>query len=384
MTQTILVTGATGNVGGAVVELFPPDKRQHLRVGVRDILGKDDIQATHATLADIAEVILQKIAHVEYLRLEEKYGQPSIGKDAAGSDGREGEPCELIILAMGKMGGREPNYHSDMDIVFLFEADGHTRPIRPSQRSRVTTNQHFFSELGQRIIKAVNHSGPLGRLYELDPRLRPTGRSGALAISLAEFARYYAQGHGRLWERQALCKARPIFGTDQACEAMAREVRQAIVHPPWHARDAAEIRHMRRRLEETASRANLKRGPGGTVDIEFTVQMLQLKHAANNPSVLEPGTLAALAALHEAGYLSDDDHAFFDRAYRALRSVESCLRLMNTAARHDLPQDEAEANKLAWLLNFPSGKALTEETVGVTRETRERFNRIFDAAERGA
>ncbi len=350
---------------------------QHLRVGVRDILGKDDIQDTHAALADIAEVILRQIARLEFDRLAQKYGEPSIG------DGpQRGEPCELVILALGKMGGREPNYHSDMDIVFLYEADGATKPIRPSQRSRVTSNQHFFSELGQRIIKLVNHAGPQGRLFELDPRLRPTGRSGTLAISLAEFARYHAEGQGQLWERQALCKARPVFGSADACGRMADEVRRAINERPWQPAHAAEIRQMRRRLEETAGRRNIKRGPGGTVDIEFAVQMLQLKHATADAEVLTPNTLAALAVLRDHGHLAPDDFAFFDRAYRTLRNIEAHLRLMNTTARHDLPADETELRKLAWLLNYPSAAALAAETSAITRETRERFDRLFEAASR--
>lgn len=346
---------------------------QHLRVGVRDILGKEDIQNTHRALSDIAEVILRQITQWEFDRLTEKFGRPMIDGD---------QPCELVILAMGKMGGREPNYHSDMDIVFLYEADGTTQPLRPGHKAKTTTNQHFFGELGQRIIKMVNHMGPHGRLYELDPKLRPTGKSGTLAISLAEFAKYHRDGLGQLWERQALCKARPVFGSADACQRMMNEVLRAIVQHPWQAEHAAQIRHMRRRMEETARKTNLKRGPGGTVDIEFVVQMLQLKHVADDPSVLLPNTLNALVALHEGGYLGSHDFEFFDRAYRFLRSIEARLRLMNTAARHDLPQDELELKKLAWLLDYPDGPSLARQTHEITHQTRETFERVFDAAER--
>src|SRR6185437_11718653 len=129
-------------------------------------------------------------------------GEPTIG------DGpRAGRPCELAIIALGKLGGRELNYHSDLDLVFLYEADGPT-VARRTRRGATTTNQHFFSELGQRIIKVCSRLGPYGKLYEVDLRLRPTGKSGALATTFAEFARYFASGDGQLWERQALCKAR--------------------------------------------------------------------------------------------------------------------------------------------------------------------------------
>jgi glutamate-ammonia-ligase adenylyltransferase len=348
---------------------------QHLRVGVRDILGREDIQKTHRVLSDIAEVCVHEIAMRELQRLASRYGMPTIdeGPDA-------GKPCSLIILAMGKLGGREPNYHSDLDLVFVYEADGHTRHERPNRYESTTTNQHFFGQLGQRIIKVVTHIGPHGRLYEVDSRLRPTGKSGLLAVSLAEFQRYFLDGRGQLWERQALCKARPIFGSSKACEAAMNVVHRCIADPGWESSAAAEIRHMRYRLEETASRRNLKRGPGGTVDIEFIVQMLQLQHVRTCPEVCTPGTLDAIVALNSTGLLDDEHAEFLSRSYRFLRSVESGLRLMNTTARHDLPTDEAEVKKLAFLLKYKSGDQLLKDCTEYTQQNRATFERLFEQA----
>ncbi len=347
----------------------------HLRVGVRDILGKEDIRNTHRVLSDIAEVCVRKIATREYERLVQRFGTPTITQE----NGQE-KSCELIILAMGKLGGREPNYHSDLDVVFLYEAEGLTRQPMRSRSEQTTTNQHFFSQLGQRIIKVVSQMGPQGRLYEMDPRLRPTGRSGALAVSLDEFARYFAEGRGQLWERQALCKARPIFGSPAACKATMRAVQRAIKGREWQASDAQAIHHMRFRLEESASRKNLKRGPGGTVDIEFAVQMLQLRHAADSPEVLVPGTLAAIDQLQLAGHMSETDSRFLGEAYRFLRSIEARLRLMNTTARHDLPEDPLEQRKLAFLLGYDSAETLLSECARYTSSVRECFQKIFDQA----
>jgi glutamate-ammonia-ligase adenylyltransferase len=348
---------------------------QHLRVGVRDILGREDIQTTHRVLSDIAEVCLHEIAERELQRLASRYGMPMIGDDPAAD-----QPCSLIILAMGKLGGREPNYHSDLDLVFLYEADGNTRHERPNRQQSTTTNQHFFGQLGQRIIKVVTHIGPHGRLYEVDSRLRPTGKSGLLAVSLAEFERYFLDGRGQLWERQALCKARPVFGSPEACEAAMRVVRRCIAEPRWKLAAADEIRHMRYRLEQTASKRNLKRGPGGTVDIEFIVQMLQLRHVANSPAVCTPGTLDAIVALNSAGHLDDERAEYLSRSYRFLRSVESGLRLMNTTARHDLPTDEAEVKKLAFLLKYGSADQLLEDCTHYTQQNRVTFEEVFDQA----
>ena len=345
----------------------------HLRVGVRDLLGKDDIRATHAALSDVAEVCLRQLTAREYDRLAVKHGRPMTGD----------RPCRLIVMALGKLGGREPNYHSDLDIVFLYEGEGNTRHVHASRDDGTTTNQHFFGQLGARIIKVVNALGPLGRLYELDARLRPTGKSGSLAVSLAGLARYFNRGQAQLWERQALCKARPVVGPAGGTRRLMRIVRAAIVDPPWTPAAVEEIRQMRYRLQETASSSNLKRGPGGTVDVEFVVQMLQMRHAKQAPDVLVPGTLEALDALRRAGFIGDDDFEFFGRSYRFLRDVEARLRLMNTTARHDMPEDERELSKLAYLLQYAGPEPLVADARKFMTENRRRFEQVFDRALRG-
>jgi glutamate-ammonia-ligase adenylyltransferase len=346
---------------------------QHLRVGVRDILGKDDIESNCATLSDIAQACLEQIGRAEHAKLLDKFGQPTIGEGE-----RRGEPCELVILALGKLGGREPNYHSDLDIIFLYEADGPTAPRRKGDRVDVTTNQHFFGELGQRIIKTASRISAYGRLYEIDPRLRPTGRSGALAVPCAEFRRYFSEGLGQLWERQALCKGRVVFGSPRAAEEAMAVVHEAAYGPAWRPENAEEIRKMRLRLEENATPKNLKRGRGGAVDIDFLVQMLQLKHGGADTSVRVPGTLPALTALCEAGYLSRGDYDHFSQGYRFQRSVEARIRLMESASRHDLPTDEKDLAKLAYLLDYGDAAALVAQAEFVFTENRRRFNRLID------
>jgi glutamate-ammonia-ligase adenylyltransferase len=139
---------------------------------------------------------------------------------------------------------------------------------------------------------------------------------------------------------------------------------------------------MRRRLEDTASNRNLKRGIGGTVDIEFLVQMLQLKYGGADPTIRRPGTLEALGALRDAGYLDAPDAEYFARSYRFQRSVEARIRLMNAAGRHELPDNPRELTKLAYLLGYPDARELVAEAEHTFAENRARFNRLFDAAER--
>ena len=330
---------------------------QHLRVGVRDILRKEDIRDTHAALSNIAEVCLREVTRREHDKLVQKYGEPQ----------HDGQPVSLVVLALGKLGGREPNYHSDLDVVFLYESEGMTNQPHPARKDRITSNQHFFGELGQRIIQVVNELGPHGRLFELDPRLRPTGRNGPLAVSLDEFSRYFQLGDAELWERQSLCKARPVFGSEQATQAAMQVVRRCLVEPPWQAGNAEEIHAMRIKLQQGAAKRNLKRGPGGTMDIEFIVQMLQLKHAAQTPRLLTPGTLDAIMAIRDSGHLRAEDAEYLSRSYRFLRRTESALRLMNTSARHDLPEDKRELAKLAYLLDYDSDRSLLSDCLESTR-----------------
>ncbi len=364
---------------------------QHLRVGVRDILGKDKVETTHAALSDVAEACLKDIVSAEYEKLIVKLGQPTIGEfpnqaenpiAAQWHPGEEGigRPCEFLVMALGKLGGREPNYHSDLDLVFLYEAEGNT-VADPRGRGESTTNNHFFNELGQRIIKRANQFGPYGRLFEIDPRLRPTGRSGALTVSLEGFVRYFQEGGGQLWERQALCKARMITGSQIAVEKALEAVAAATYCSSWQSSDAGAIRDMRLKLEESASPRNLKRGPGGTMDTEFIVQMLQLKHGQQRPELRIPGTLASLTALSDAGILASDDATFLRQAYRFQRHVEACIRLMNASGRHEFPDDTLELAKVAFLLGYENVDALRAEVKETFHEVRNIFNRIFAAAE---
>ncbi len=378
----------------------------HLRVGVRDVLGKDDIKATTAALADIAEACLHQTVHHEFRKLAWKFGTPrldpgamlpseeelGLARPAGTAEPLNGNPttdtrgigleldedeCDFVILGMGKLGGREPNYHSDLDVVFLYQTDGATCHRGRIPRGLTTSNHHFFSELSQRVIRAVSRTGPFGRLYEMDPRLRPAGRSGTMAVSFEEFRRYFADGRGQLWERLALCKARPVFGSHLAREQAMIEVGRVLREPPWEAHFASEIYQMRMQLEETASRQNLKRGPGGTVDVEFLVQFLQLRHAADTPQVLTTGTLDAIIVLHQCGYLPREDADYLDESYRFMRSVEARIRLMNYPGRHELPDQPADRAKLAYLLGFADGDHVAERCRDYMRRNRELMRRYF-------
>ncbi|MFT5522959.1 MAG: glutamate-ammonia-ligase adenylyltransferase [Pirellulaceae bacterium] len=346
---------------------------QHLRVGVRDILGKDTIQSTHGALSDVVESCLRQIIADEYEKLAKRFGTPMLA-----DDGEEPTECQLGVLALGKLGGREPNYHSDLDLLFIYEADGNTKAT--DKKGKETSNQHFFGQLSQKVTKIVNQLGPFGRLYELDSRLRPTGKSGSFAVSLAELARHFAEEGTEPWELQALCNARLCIGENRIQDKCRATIAAILGNVQWTDKLANEMRQRRKELESTASNRNLKRGPGGTLDVEFAVAMLQLKHAGSESGVIVPGTCDALNALETHGILDSDDATALREGYSFLRSVESSLRLMNATARHDLPTDELDLSKLAFLLLYRSSDALIDQCTAATEDIRSRYSRLANCS----
>jgi len=286
------------------------------------------------------------------------------------------------VLAMGKFGGREINYRSDLDVVFLYDHDGESAPLhvgmataRPAAR---TTHAHFFAELAQRTLRACNSHTPQGRLYEVDSRLRPAGRSGAAAVSLDEFARWFApQGPAAVWERQALLKARPVMGSAHARARLGEIIAAAVWGRRWSAADIAEIHHNRMRMEQGAAAENLKRGPGGVVDIEFLVQVLQLVHGAREPSVRSTETLAGLVALHAAGIVPESSYHFLGDAYRLLRRIEGTLQLLGAKARHDFPSAADERRTLAALMGYAGPEELAADVRATTGRIRLEFEAVF-------
>jgi len=351
---------------------------QQLRVGVRDILGRQDVAATTAALSAIPEAILRVVMDREEARLVERLGEPTAGQGET-----VGVRAGPVVLAMGKFGGREMNYASDVDLVFLYDHDGISFHRRRTRRSvEGTTNAHFFAELAQRTLRVFNAFGPHGRLYEMDSRLRPSGRSGPAAVSLDDFARHFAaDGPAATWERQALVKARVVVGGMAAAARAMRIVHAACYERRWTAAEIGDIRRMRYRMEEGARATNLKRGPGGVVDIEFLVQALQLVHGGDEPAVRTPETLAGLERLQAVGCLAATEFAFLERAYRQFRTIEGHLRLLDAPGRHDFPTDPDQQRTLAHLLGHASPAELVTEVRSLTADTRRAFEAAFDRIE---
>ncbi len=340
----------------------------HLSIGVRDILGKETVESTHQALSDTAEACVRRVIAFHQESLAQRFGDPINHRD---------EPAEMVALALGKFGGREPNYHSDLDVVFLYDSDGETRRRVGGHRT-TTTNRHFFNQLAQEVTSRINNPGPFGQLYELDSRLRMTGEEGLLAISVDDFLKRFRQGTASLWQRLALCKARSITGSRRLRQRIDAAIIDVIVATRWNPSMAHEIRTLKTRMQQSATEGNLKRGEGGTIDVELISQTLTLKHAKDSPEIIVPGTTASLAKLASAGYLAEEDSLTLINNYRTLRWVEANLRLMNTPARHELPEDVDSMKNLAFLMNEHDDQMILARCKHARQSTRRIFNALFD------
>ena len=318
--------------------------KEFLRVGVGDLLGKTDVRVTTAALSDVADTILAQVVELVEAGVRDKFGVS----------------CPYVLLGLGKLGGREISYHSDLDLLLIYSHDGTT--------TRGESNQLYFTELAQRVIKTTSQMGPMGRLYEVDMRLRPTGKSGSLVLPLTEFRRYFAGTACQLWERQALSRARvvygdaPLMGGDPPAgsprpplpfaDEVMRGVRAAMLGPAWCPAVVDEVRAMRRKLEATASARSLKRGPGGLNDVEFVVQLLQLKYGREHPRIIASNVWDALDALTVAGVLPLADATALRDGYSFLRLVEARLRIVTDRPLTEIPESADDRAKLARRLGF--------------------------------
>jgi glutamate-ammonia-ligase adenylyltransferase len=315
-----------GPAAGPAAALRVAYRQRLLHLAARDLTGQMAIDGVTAELADLAAAALEAALAI------------SRSQRPAGA-----APGRLAVIAMGKCGGRELNYASDVDVIFVAE------PAEGAPGDGNGAALHTATQLAAGMIRVCSQSMADGILFPVDPNLRPEGRDGPLVRTLASHRAYYERW-AKTWEFQALLKARPVAG-DPALGAAYMEVIAPLV---WQAaqRDnfVEDTRAMRRRVVSTlpAGEAGrqLKLGPGGLRDIEFAVQLLQLVHGRSDDTVRSPATLPALAALAEGGYVGRADAASLAAAYRFLRSVEHLLQLRQLRRTHTLPDDPAVLRRL--------------------------------------
>ena len=322
-------------------------RRETLRIGLRDLLKIADVEITTLELSNLAEAALQHCYEIGRDQvMKPKYGTPL---------NEEGDaPCRFAIIGMGKLGGYELNFSSDIDLIFVYSDDAHT--------DMGNENTEYFSRLCEFLIKAMSEITSEGYVFRVDIRLRPESSAGVIIRSMESYESYY-EGWGDLWERQALIKARPVAGDIAFGEEFIRMIQpfvyQRYLDGVTLTEIKADIRRTKARIEERLVNegANLEKhvklGPGGIRDIEFTVQCLQMIHGAKRKSLCSHNTLEAITALKENTLLDAEDADALAAAYRFLRTVENCIQIEADQQRYAIPEGETEARELARRVGYP-------------------------------
>jgi [glutamine synthetase] adenylyltransferase / [glutamine synthetase]-adenylyl-L-tyrosine phosphorylase len=315
------------------------------RIAWRDLAGFADLETQFAELSALADGMVAAALGWAASALEARHPAPRNG---------EGEPLPLLVIGMGKLGGRELNFSSDIDLVLLYpQCDG--------ADGEEGTDESYFRRLAQQLIRLLDRVTEDGFVFRVDTRLRPFGASGPLVVSLPAFESYLVR-HGRDWERYAYVKARLITGEDYR-----QELFDEILSPYVYRRyldfgvfDA--LRQMKQLISQEVARKdlkdNVKLGPGGIREVEFVAQAFQLVRGGRNPRLRETSLLATLPLLGEDRQLGERAVTVLRDSYRYLRTLEHRIQAMDDRQTHDLPRDPEQRARLAYALDEPDFDAL--------------------------
>ncbi len=341
---------------GALMELRRFKQREMLRIAARDLARLGNAVEITREISDVADVCLNSVWRICRQQFFEKFGQP-YHQDAEGN----WQPTEFCVLGMGKLGGQELNYSSDVDVLFLYDDEGEVFKELPASGKAprpVLSNHQFFNKLAEAFAAEVSRMTAEGFLFRIDLRLRPEGDAGPLARSLESYENYYAQW-GQTWERMMLIKARWVAG-DEGLAAEFLEMIQSFRFPPLLSADVLrEVAAVKDRIEREVVRAeelerNVKLGRGGIREIEFVVQSLQILHAGRLPFLQTAQTLPCLAKLAQYKLLAEEEAHQLDAAYRFLRDVEHRLQMEENRQTHTMPEDRPARLRLARLMGCKS------------------------------
>lgn len=356
---------------------------ERARIALRELVpisqGGADVDVTARELAYLAEATIQVALDEAFAAVTARYGRPLTAN---------GAPSRFVVLGMGKLGGLELNPGSDVDLIYLYDTDdGEARPEPDSSQTRAPTSLHdVWTRVARRLTATLEDVTEDGFVWRVDLRLRPEGRSGPLVNSLAAAERYY-EAFGRLWERAALLRARPVAGAldlgDEVEEALSPFVWRRRVDPALAVELARLTERARAELSHDARR-DLKLGPGGIREAELFVQTLQLVWGGREPVLREKGTLAALRRLRAAGLVTDREGRDIEGAYLALRRAEHAVQSATGVQTHLRPEHPAELARLAHALGFADSPAFLTDLARHTRRVAACFAslRPADAATR--
>jgi glutamate-ammonia-ligase adenylyltransferase len=312
-------------------------RRRLLRIFLRDVLGLATLSEVTDDLSVLADTVLESAARTVSLALEQRYGAPT---------GAEGQACGMSIIALGKLGGRELNYSSDIDLMFVYGENGSTAGAES------ITNREFFKRLANSTTELLSTYTAEGMCFRVDLRLRPDGRQGEVCTSL-EGARQYYSTRARDWELQMLIKARvaagdPAPGRDLLAFVQPRIYRTTLDFTAVEAASATRERIGEKAAARRGSNGlDIKLTRGGIRDIEFLVQCLQRLHGGREPWVQHGGTLLALSRLQDKDFISAQEYGRLANAYTYLRHLEHRLQVLDDRQTHSLPQRQEDLAVLA-------------------------------------
>jgi glutamate-ammonia-ligase adenylyltransferase len=354
---------------------------------VRDLAGLASLEEVVQAMTRLAEVTVARSYRVVAADLASVHGMPR--------DPATGLPQEMLIVGMGKLGGRELNVSSDIDLVMLYGAEGET------DGPRVLSNHEFYARLTQRMMPVISEPDEWGQVFRTDLRLRPDGDAGPLAWSLAAFENYLF-GQGREWERYAWLKGRllPAKAFDdsnaQAQECELESLRRPFVYRKYLDFDAlAALRNLRERIHQDWTRRatsptgrqladNIKLGRGGIREIEFVVQLFQLVRGGRNPALQQRSLLGALDAEQQLGLIDSTAATALAEAYRYLRKLEHTLQYREDQQTHVLPEDPDRREALAAAMGHASLADFETCLLAHRDEVAEQFKQVFRDVERGS
>jgi glutamate-ammonia-ligase adenylyltransferase len=344
-----------------------------LRIGLNDIHGKVKQTVTTGQLSLLGEACLGAAYDMAVQQLG-RFGRPMYNRGAGGGE------ASMAVIGMGKLGGGELNYHSDLDIIFVYDRQGLTNG------DKQISNHEYFAKLAQKIISILTMQTREGYVYKIDTRLRPSGNAGPLVTSLDSFLDYHRQ-EAQVWERQALTKARVVLGDASLADHLYGVIEKTVYGSTLGEEGRAEIHRLRMRMEhelarESAGSYNIKTGRGGMVDVEFIAQYLQLRHGFRYPELRTTSTIAALTRMGELGLVPAEFAETLVFGYRFLRKLENRLRIIHDYSVNDLSGPKSYLNKLALRLGYDPalknpGVALISDYEEITGRIRDCYDRVM-------
>src|SRR5690242_863685 len=351
-------------------------RRELLRIYLHDIRRSQTLVETMEELSNLADAILDYALSLARQDLDNRYGLPQHVDER----GRIAT-AEFCVIALGKLGSLELNYASDIDLVFLYSDEGTTSGH--GQRGEVT-NREYFVKLSETIARIAGQSGGEGAAYRVDLRLRPHGRDGALACSLAEATRYYMSS-AQDWERQALIRSRAAAGSAELFAQFKEAVTPFVFRPDVSVSRALEsVRLAKQKIDrqtEKKSGYNVKLGRGGIREIEFIAQALQLAHGGRDDWLRVPHTLVSLGRLADREFITQQERSELSDAYDFLRTSEHRLQMEHGLQTHTVPESEQARALIARRLGFHNPQDFISSLATHTRHVRATYDRLFSDLE---